>query len=79
MVRKSEIRGALPISREPPIMRDLQKLKELPPRGSNESLSVLEREAILVGMFWGLCRYCDLFLGSPGVATWDIQAMKNSQ
>ena len=35
-------------------MRDLQILKKLPPRGSNESLSVLEREAILVGMYWGL-------------------------
>ena len=54
MVRKREIRGLPPIPRDPPIMKDLQRLKELPPRGSNESLSVLEREAILVGMYWGL-------------------------
>ena len=35
-------------------MRDLGKLKELPPRSTSEALSVLEREAILVGMYWEL-------------------------
>jgi len=35
-------------------MKDLGKLKELLPRLTSEALSVLEREAMLVGMFWGL-------------------------
>jgi len=35
-------------------MKDLGKLKELLPRSTSEALSVLEREAMLVGMFWGL-------------------------
>lgn len=39
---------------EPPIARDLEKLEELPPRSSSEALSVSEREAILVGKYWGL-------------------------
>ncbi len=46
--------GSQAISREPPIMRDLRTLKELPPRSGHEWLSTLEREAILVGIYWGL-------------------------
>jgi len=46
--------GSQPISREPPIMRDLRILKELPPRSGRDWLSMLDREAILVGMYWGL-------------------------
>ena len=46
--------GHQAISREPPIMRDLRTLKELPPRSGHDWLSTLEREAILVGMYWGL-------------------------
>ena len=67
MSRNSQSRGVPPIPRDPPIMKDLQNLKELPPRGSNESLSVLEREAILVGIFWGLTqkRICTHWKLSP--------------
>ena len=54
MSRNRETRGVPPIPRNAPIMRDLGKLKELPPRSTSEALSVLEREAILVGMYWEL-------------------------
>ena len=47
-------RGVPPIARNAPIMRDLGKLKALPLRSTSEGLSVLERKAILVGMYWGL-------------------------
>ena len=56
MVRNRVDRGIPPIPREPPIMKDLDKLAGLPPRSPTESLSVLEREAILVGIYWGLTK-----------------------
>ena len=37
------------------MIRDIKKLKQIAPRSApNEPLSVLEKEAILVGMYWGL-------------------------
>ncbi len=53
-VTSRRLRGSQSISREPPIMRDLRILKELPPRSGHDGLSTLEREAILVGMYWEL-------------------------
>jgi len=43
------------------------RLKELPPRSGRDWLSMLEREAILVGMYWGLTqkRICDHWNLSP--------------
>ena len=43
MVSNRVARGVPPIPREPPIMKDLDKLAGLPPRSPTESLSVLER------------------------------------
>ena len=37
-------------------MKDLDKLAGLPPRSPTESLSVLEREATLAGIYWGLTK-----------------------
>ncbi len=45
----------------------MDKLAGLPPRSPTESLSVLEREATLVGIYWGLTkrRICDNWKLSP--------------
>ncbi len=61
MVRNRVARGIPPIHRDPPIMKDLDKLAGLPPRSPTESLSVLEREAILAGNYWRLTqrRICE--------------------
>ena len=56
MARNRVARGLPPIPREAPIMKDLDKLANLPPRTKTESLSVLEREAILAGIYWGLTK-----------------------
>ena len=48
-------------------MKDLDKLANLPPRTKTESLSVFERAAILVGIYWGLTRrrICETWNLSP--------------
>ena len=58
--------GHQAISREPPIMRDLRTLKELPPRSGHDWLSTLEREAILGGRYWGLTQKRICTLGASG-------------
>ncbi len=67
MVRDRVARGLPPIPRDPPIMKDLEKLANLPPRSPTESLSVFEREAILVGIYWRLTqrRICETWSLSP--------------
>ena len=60
MSRNREPRGVPPIPRDAPIIRDLGKLMELPLRSTSEALSVLEWEAILVGMYWRLTQQADL-------------------
>ena len=47
-------RGVPQFPRKAQITKNLGKLKELLPRSTSEALPVLEREAILVGMYWEL-------------------------
>jgi len=67
MVRNRVARGLPPIPREPQIIKDLGELANLPPRNWNEALTVLDKEAILARIYWGLTqrRICKNWNLSP--------------